>query len=112
MEQTIDDNVAALVKLIDSKYISTSTNYKPMDFGRKAQYFTLDTISSLAFGEAFGHLERDEDVHGYAQMLDEAGPAIIMLAVLPFVRSVLQLPVIRSLLPSSKDKIGFGKVMG
>jgi hypothetical protein len=112
MEQTIDDNVTALIKLIDSKYISTPTDYRPMDLARKAQYFTLDAISSLAFGKAFGDLEHDEDVHGYIKMLDEAGPIIILLTVLPLVRSLLQLPLFRDLLPSSKDKIGFGRVMG
>lgn len=112
MERTIDNNIAALIKLIDSKYISTATDNRPMDFGRKAQYFTLDVISSLAFGKAFGDLERDEDVHKYIEMLDEAGPTIILLTVLPLVRALLQLPVLRNLLPSSKDKIGFGKVMG
>ena len=112
MEQTIDDNVAALIKLIDSKYISTPTDYKPMDFARKAQYFTLDVISSLAFGKAFGNLEQDDDAHGYIKMLEDAGPTIILLTVLPFIRSMLQLPLLRNLLPSSKDKIGFGKVMG
>jgi hypothetical protein len=101
-----------LIKLIDSKYISTSTDYRPMDFGRKASYFTLDVISSLAFGKAFGDLERDEDVHKYIEMLDEAGPTIILLTVLPLVRKLLRLPLMTKLLPNAKDQIGFGKVMG
>ena len=112
MEQTIDKNVVALIKLINSEYISTPTDYRPMDFGRKAQYFTLDVISSLAFGKAFGDLERDEDVHRYIEMLEEAGPSIILLAVLLSVRKLLQLPLMKRLLPNSKDKVGFGKVMG
>jgi hypothetical protein len=112
MEHTIDENVAGLIRLIDTKYISTRKDYRPMDFGRKAQFFTLDVISSLAFEKAFGDLERDEDVHKYIKMLDEAGPAIILLTVLPSIRALLQLPLLKSLLPNSKDKVGFGKVMG
>lgn len=112
MEQTIDNNIAALIRLIDSKYISTQTTYHPIDFGRKTQYFTLDVISSVAFGKAFGDLERDEDVHKYIEMLEEAGPSIILLTVLPLVRFLLQLPVLKNVLPSAKDKFGFGKVMG
>lgn len=116
MEQTIDENISSLIKLIDASYISTATHYKPMDFGRKAQYLTLDVISNLAFGKAFGHLERDEDVHKYIEMLDEAGPSIILLAVLPLVRAFLRVlyrvPILRDILPNSKDKFGFGKVMG
>lgn len=83
-----------------------------MDFGRKAQYLTLDVISSVAFGKAFGDLERDEDVHRYIQMLEDAGPSIILLTVLPLLRKFLLLPLFKGILPSSKDKIGFGKVMG
>lgn len=112
MEQTIDENIVALIKLIDSKYVSTPTDYRPIDFGRKAQYFTLDVISSLAFGKAFGDLERDEDVHKYIEMLEEAGPSIILLTVLPSVRKMLQFPLMKRLLPNSKDQVGFGKVMG
>jgi len=66
----------------------------------------------LAFGEAFGDLERDEDVHRYIEMLDEAGPMIILLTVLPFVRKLLQLPLMKRILPNSQDRVGFGKVMG
>lgn len=112
MEQTIDENVGRLIELIGSKYASTSIDYRPVDIGRKVQYFTLDVISSLAFGEAFGDLEMDGDVHKYIEMLDEAGPSIILLTVLPWVRRILQLPLMKRLLPSSKDKVGFGKVMG
>lgn len=112
MEQTIDENIARLVKLIDSKYISTATDYRPMDFARKAQYLTLDVISNLAFGNAFGDLDRDEDVHKYIEMLEEAGPTIILLSVLPLVRTLLSMPILKRLLPNPEDKIGFGKVMG
>lgn len=83
-----------------------------MDFGRKASYFTLDVISSLAFGKAFGDLERDEDVHKYIEMIEETGPSIILLTVLPWIMTLLQLPILKSFLPSAKDNFGFGKIMG
>lgn len=63
LEYTIDRNVLALVDLIHNKYISTSSEFKPFDFGRKIQYFSLDVISGIAFGEAFGELATDQDVH-------------------------------------------------
>jgi hypothetical protein len=47
-----------LVKLVGN-YATTSGEFKPMDFGRKAQYFTLDVISVAAFGKAFGYLATD-----------------------------------------------------
>ena len=101
-----------LVKLIDEKYISTSTEFKPMDIGRKAQYFTLDVLSSLAFGQSFGDIRTDSDNHKYIETVEESGPAIIMVMVLPWISKLLQLPFLKGVLPSAEDTIGFGKVMG
>lgn len=83
-----------------------------MDFGRKAQYFTLDVISDVAFGKAFGYLESDSDVHEYIKTTEETLPAIILVTVLPWLSRVLQSPLLKSLLPSDKDQLGLGKVMG
>jgi hypothetical protein len=54
MEGTIDKQIAKLVALIERKYISSGKDYRPMDLGKKGQFFTLDVISDLAFGKAFG----------------------------------------------------------
>jgi len=50
LEKPIDQNVMAFVDLIGRKYNSTSSEFKPFEFARKVQYFTLDTISNVAFG--------------------------------------------------------------
>ena len=63
MGKIINRNVQALVELIEAKYLSTSAVFQPFDFGRKAQYFTLDAITDIAFGEAFGFLTTDSDAH-------------------------------------------------
>jgi hypothetical protein len=47
------------VKLIDDKYVTTGAEFKPMDIGRKAQYFTIDVVSTLAFGQSFGDYHAD-----------------------------------------------------
>ncbi|KAG9189115.1 hypothetical protein G6011_05983 [Alternaria panax] len=59
MEDTVDEQVAAIMNLIDTKYVSPGTKYRPMDFVLEAQYFTLDVISALAFGKPFGYLTQD-----------------------------------------------------
>ncbi|KAG0645674.1 Cytochrome P450 monooxygenase lolP1 [Hyphodiscus hymeniophilus] len=112
MEQTMNESIVALMKLIDTKYVSTNLVYRPMDFSRKAQYLALDVISSLAYGKAFGDLEKDEDVHNYIEMIEEAGPNIVLLTVLPVMRKMLRMPLIKNLVPNAKDQFGFGKVMG
>lgn len=83
LEKTIDRNVANLIQLIETKYLSTQSQIKPFDFGRKAQCFTLDVISDVAFGEAFGDIATDSDVHKYIKTTEETLPAIIMTTVLP-----------------------------
>ncbi len=112
VENTIDENIKALVKLIDDKYVSASAEFKPIDIGRKAQYFTLDVLSSLAFGKSFGDMESDSDNHKYIETVEESGPAIIMVMVLPWISKLLQLPLLKGLLPSAEDTIDLGKVMG
>jgi hypothetical protein len=83
-----------------------------MDFGRKAQYFTLDVISSVAYGKAFGHLIEDGDVYDYIRTTEEVLPAVMMVTVLPWMNWLLQTEIVKAILPSDKDPIGFGKIMG
>uniref|UniRef100_A0A0D2YEY0 Pisatin demethylase n=1 Tax=Fusarium oxysporum (strain Fo5176) TaxID=660025 RepID=A0A0D2YEY0_FUSOF len=108
IEMTVDENVERLLELLDTKYIAKG---RPFDFGYKAQYFTLDVISALAFGEQFGDLETDSDVNGYITAMEESMPTIIVTTVMPWMIKLLQLPVFKSMLPSEKDKVGVGKVM-
>src|SRR5438876_497829 len=65
LESSIDIHVQELVDLIQSKYISTDKRSRPFDFARKIQYFTLDVISEVGFGEPFGDLRADRDVNEY-----------------------------------------------
>lgn len=108
IESTVDENVQRLVELLETKYISEG---KAFDFGHKAQYFTLDVISSLAFGEPFGDLETDSDVYGYIRAMEESMPSIIVTSVMPWVLKLLQMPILRCMLPSEKDPVGVGRTM-
>lgn len=112
LEQRIDDMVTALIDLIKHKYLSTPTECRPMDFGRKAQYFTLDVISHVSFSEPFGFLATDSDVHQYIQTTEENLPAIIILTVLPWFMNIMGSPLLKRFLPSEKDIVGLGRIMG
>ncbi len=80
MEETIDQNISNLVKLIEAKYLSTETSFRPMDFARKAQFLTLDVISAIAFGEPFGYVTQDEDLYDYIKTTEETVPMIILVS--------------------------------
>lgn len=108
LESKIDQNVIRLVDLLE-KYVSQD---KPFDFGLKAQYFTLDVISDLAFGEPFGDVASDSDIHEYIKTVEQNMPTILLTTVLPWLLALLSSPIFRSMMPSDKDNIGVGKTMG
>jgi len=108
MEGTVDKQVAAFIELIDTKYISSGTEYRPMDFSLKAQYFTLDVISALAFGKPFGYLTEDEDLHDYIKITTAYIPFMVTLGSLPWLADLLHSRLMRGLLPKDSDKLGFG----
>ena len=109
LESTIDNEVLSFIELIERKYVSEDGHYCPMDLSKKAQYFTLDVITSLAFGQKFGYLEQDTDVHSYIKMTEDSMPVMMVLSVIPALARLLQTRLLRRLMPSEHDRVGFGK---
>jgi hypothetical protein len=112
LEEAIDRNIAAFVDFIDRNYIPTPAVFNPFDFGRKAQYLTLDVISDIAFGKSFGDVQSDSDVHQYIEVSGKSLPIIILVTVLPWLNTILQSRLFKSFLPSDKDKLGLGRIIG
>lgn len=112
MESTIDLQIAKLVELIETKYISRDGTYRPMDMGQKGQFFTLDVISDLAFGEAFGFLEKDDDVYDYIKITKGFIPFMIVLCHQYWLADLLHSGPFRGLFPQASDKFGFGAFIG
>ncbi|RXG41783.1 hypothetical protein VDGE_30535 [Verticillium dahliae] len=109
VESKIDKNIFALVRLLETRYIATNCSF---DFGRKAQYFTLDVISDLAYGDPFGFLDEDADQYSYIQIAEGQFSMFLTLTIYPWIISFLSSPLLRSLLPTDQDLVGFGKFMG
>lgn len=103
--------VAQFVDLVESKYVSTVTDYRPVEFSHKSQYFALDVIGQLAFGEALGFLANDEDLWGYVSTNDQVFPALALMLNIPHVGIMMQRWPFSKLLPFSSDEYGFGKLM-
>ncbi|RYP05775.1 hypothetical protein DL764_003592 [Monosporascus ibericus] len=111
LESSIDKHVDELVQLIRSKYLSTDAQSKPMDFARKIQYFTLDVISNVGFGEPFGNLRSDQDVNEYAKA-GEIGLRVTTVGLALGLTWFLQLPLVARILgPSENDVVGFGRMI-
>jgi len=82
-----------------------------VDLARKIQYLTLDVISSIGFGQAFGDIKADADLNDYIRSGEE-GLTIVTFSAALGLMPILQWPPIARLLgPSEKDKSGFGKMM-
>ncbi|KNG49861.1 cytochrome p450 [Stemphylium lycopersici] len=112
MEDCVDEQIDAYIRLIERKFISTPEEYRPLNFAQKTQYFTLDVISALAFGKAFGYLEKDEDVYDYIKITESFLPIMLALGNLPWLANLLHSRLMRGLLPNESDKLGFGAFIG
>lgn len=100
------------MKLIERKYLSSSSVLRTLDFAKIAQYFTLDVITAIAYGKAFGYLSKDADVHGYIETTEALVPVMNFVSVLPTLTRFVNLPWVRALArPSVRDKKGMGKLM-
>jgi hypothetical protein len=112
LEGQIDKVVESFIDLIERKYLSTSTDYRPVDLARITQYFTLDVIMSVAFGRNFGHLESDSDVYRYLHMTESFMPMVAIILVYPWLCNVLESRFLQMMAPKDTDQAGMGKVMG
>jgi hypothetical protein len=113
MERDIDEQIGELKKLIERQYLSTEKIVKPMDWGLVAQYFTLDSLTRVAFGEALGYLETNSDVHEYIQTMEDSGIYFALCSDVPWLGRIFLSDFVLSLLgPSVADKKGLGVIMG
>ncbi|KAK0644685.1 pisatin demethylase [Cercophora newfieldiana] len=86
LEPRVDRNILELINLLDRDYVSKG---RVFDFGRKAQYFTMDVIADVAFGQAFGFVASDSDMYDYIGLLEKLMPTLIMNQVFPWVVDVM-----------------------
>ncbi|PHH62642.1 hypothetical protein CDD82_1985 [Ophiocordyceps australis] len=110
-EPGIDKQIAAFVRLIECKYLSTATDYRPMDLARKCNYFALDVISELGFGAAFGFLAEDRDLYSYNEMTRKFFPFVMFMSSVPVLLSMLGKWPLSALGPTAGDSAGFGRLM-
>ncbi|GAW21142.1 hypothetical protein ANO14919_106590 [Xylariales sp. No.14919] len=108
----IDRQILALVNLIDAKYISTATEYRPVQFFQKVSFFALDVIGDISFGGAFGYLSQDTDLYQYHQINDESLPVMNIMATMPWLANILHKWPFNMMLPTEGDRVGFGRLMG
>jgi hypothetical protein len=108
----IDRQLEQLFKLIDTKYCSTATDYRPVQFFQKASFFTLDVIGDISFGAAFGYLSQDQDLYQYHEIHESSLPILNIMGTMPWLAKYVQAWPLKKLMPSEHDQVGFGRLMG
>ncbi|OAL33863.1 hypothetical protein AYO20_06874 [Fonsecaea nubica] len=66
LESDIDENLQRLLALIRRQY-----NGKPLDMSLVASFFTLDVLSQIAFGDAFGFFAAKRDLYNLNEIANQ-----------------------------------------
>ncbi|KAI1092659.1 cytochrome P450 [Rostrohypoxylon terebratum] len=112
IEEDIDEQLGNFIALIQSKYLSDDHQIRPIDFAIRIQFFTLDTITKIAYGRAFGYLTTDTDVYNYIETAELTVPKMAALAEVPWLERLFYSETMLSLIgPKNTDKKGIGKMM-
>jgi hypothetical protein len=105
--------VLEFLDLIRRKYLSTTSELRPLDLARRVSFFAMDVITDIAFGSPWGCLPKDEDVDKWFETAELLLPNAIMVSTIPWLARLISIPVIgRLVLPSDKDKTGAGRLIG
>lgn len=110
LEVEVDTVLRQLVQdVLGARYVARR---KAFDLATLAQYFTLDSITKVAFGQAFGFLEREDDVHAYLRSILDIAPVMQMSGEIPALARIVASPLVLSLAgPKLTDKNGIGRMM-
>ncbi|KAF4343210.1 pisatin demethylase (cytochrome P450) [Fusarium beomiforme] len=111
-EAGIDRQLLNFISLIDRKYLSTTGESLPLDLAEKTQFFALDVIGDVSFGEPFGYLTKDEDLFQYNEINSSSLPVMNIVSVYPWLGRIAHWWPLSLLLPREEDQVGFGRLMG
>jgi cytochrome P450 len=86
---------------------------KAFDFAMFAGYFTLDSLTQIAFGNAMGFLTKNEDLYNYIQSSTDYYPIMELGSNHPFILNILNSRFMQAnAAPKPDDKVGFGRIIG
>ncbi|KAK3389959.1 cytochrome P450 [Podospora didyma] len=111
-EAGLNEMLAAFIELIQRKYISTGIESRPMEFAHRTQFFTLDVISKLAYGQPFGCIAQDRDIFNYIAQTEWALPFVAVFTTLPALNTLKDRWPLSAFMPHEKDTFGLGCMMG
>ncbi|KAK1833730.1 cytochrome P450 [Podospora conica] len=109
LEGLIDEQIKSLLDLVRRK---SEANHGKVDMAALCSYYTLDVITRVGTGEAFGFLRTDSDVFGFIAELKGIWGIMGLTLDIPWLRNILYGDTfLRFFGPTKKDQSGFGKLM-
>lgn len=110
MEVGVDEQLGTLLSVMRDRYARPGQH---LELAEVTAFFTMDVITRLAFGEAFGYLSQETDLYGFLGSLRVLWPSMSTLADVSWTRKILfSKPFLQLFGPSPRDKTGFGALMG
>lgn len=110
MEVGIDEQLSTLLSVMRDRYAGPGRH---LELAEVTAFFTMDVITRLAFGEAFGYLAQETDLYGFLGSLRVLWPSMSAAADVSWTRTILfSKPFLQLFGPSPRDKTGFGALMG
>ncbi|KAK2025646.1 cytochrome P450 [Colletotrichum zoysiae] len=111
IEGGIDVQLAKLKDMIRQHYLSTPTEMRKADLVWIIRYFTLDSITFLAYGEPFGYLEANDDLFDFNRQVQSATKPMSMVVDTPLLRHFVNSPLAPHFMPKITDKKGMGRLI-
>lgn len=111
MEEQVGAKILHFKAMLRRRYLSTEKELKAVDLAHLTLYFTLDVITQLVFGKAFGFMDAEDDLYAYSTTMDALGFPITIAAEVPWLRRLSMSFLGASFRPKMSDKTGLGKAM-
>ncbi|KAI7543561.1 putative P450 monooxygenase [Hortaea werneckii] len=108
LEPDIDSRINDVLALIRDRY----SNRKTMDIALISRFFTLDVLSTIAFGRPFGFMEANDDLWDYVKSTSSAMFMLTLVVNHSSVRWLFHSRIMQALgAPKVTDKTGMGPML-
>ncbi|KAI0845522.1 pisatin demethylase [Daldinia vernicosa] len=111
VEACVDRQCARLVDLIERKFISTSSEYRPLNLTAASIFFAMDCVGDLSYGRPFGCLDEGTDVHKFVKWNEDFFSTAIVISNFHWLTKIFFKPPFNKIYPSTRDVDGVGKYM-
>ena len=117
MEPTINEEIMGWIRQAREHSASEQSTARAYDIGRKIEFLTVDIITRICLGTAFGCVASDSDKYDFLNTVKQGTPFCQYLSIFHELNSLLfyitKIPIIsRYFIPRSSDGSGIGRILG